>query len=111
MATLRLDGFVSLAADEIEGTVVTRPFKLEGDKLMVNVDARDGTVSVEVLDEAGQPLSGFSAAEIVPATRLDELRWQPYWKKHTDLSTIRGKIVQLKFQLRDAKLYSFQIGG
>ena len=111
VATLRLDGFVSLAADEIEGTVVTRPFKLEGDKLMVNVDARDGTVSVEVLDEAGQPLSGFSAAEIVPATRLDELRWQPYWKKHTDLSTIRGKIVQLKFQLRDAKLYSFQIGG
>jgi hypothetical protein len=111
LATLRLDGFVGLSAGESEGTVVTKPFKLEGDKLLVNVDANGGEASVEVLDEAGQPLAGFSGDEVVPVTKRDELRWQLQWKKHTDLSTLRNKVVRLKFRLRDAKLYSFQIGG
>ena len=111
LATLRLDGFIGLSAGEHEGTIVTKPFKLEGDKLMINVDAHGGEVSVEVLDEAGQPLVGYSGDEVVPATKLDELRCQPHWKKHTDLSALRNKVVRLKFRLRDAKLYSFQIGG
>ncbi|MBC7816618.1 MAG: hypothetical protein IAG10_07000, partial [Planctomycetaceae bacterium] len=75
------------------------------------VDAHDGEASVDVLDEAGKPLAGFSGEEVVPATKLDELRWQPQWKKYADLSTLRNKVVRLKFRLRDAKLYSFQIGG
>ncbi|MBC7818202.1 MAG: hypothetical protein IAG10_15045 [Planctomycetaceae bacterium] len=111
LATLRLDGFVGLSAGENEGTVVTKPFKLEGNKLLVNVDAHAGEASVEVLDEAGQPLAGYSGDEVVPVTNLDDLRWQPQWKKHTDLSALRNKAVRLKFRLRDAKLYSFQIGG
>ena len=111
LATLRLDGFVGLSAGENEGTVVTKPFKLDGNKLLVNVDAHGGEVSVDVLDEAGQPLVGFSGEDGQPATKKDELRWQPQWKKHTDLSALRNKVVRLKFRLRDAKLYSFQIGG
>ncbi len=111
LATLRLDGFVGLSAGEHEGTVVTKPFKLEGDQLLVNVDAHGGEASVEVLDAIGQPMPGYSSKEVVPVTKLDELRWQPHWKKHTDLSALRNKVVRLKFRLRDAKLYSFQIGG
>ena len=111
LAMLRLDGFVGLAAGEIEGTVVTKPFKLEGNKLMVNVDARGGEVLVEVLDETGQPLPGFSGDEAVTATKLDELRWHPQWKKHTDLSALRSQTVRLRFRLRAAKIYSFQMSG
>lgn len=110
LATLRLDGFVSLSAGEAVGTVVTRPFKLEGDKLMINVDAHGGEVSIEVVDETGLPLPGFSGDEAATAKKVDELRWQPHWNQHTDLSTLRSRIVRLKFHLRDAKLYSFQVG-
>ena len=39
--------------------------------------------------------------------QLDELRWQPRWK--TDLSSIRGQFVRLRFHLRETQLYSFQI--
>jgi hypothetical protein len=60
LATLRLDGFVGLRAGETAGTIVTKPFRLEGQELMVNVDARDGQASVEVLDETGQPLPGYA---------------------------------------------------
>ena len=109
LATLRLDGFVGLNAGAIEGTVVTRPFMLDGNRLLVNVDAQDGEVRVDVLDEAGHPLAGFSGEDAVLATELDELRWQPQWKHHSDLSDLQGRILQLKFHLRNATLYSFQV--
>ncbi len=111
LAMLRLDGFVGLCAGVIEGTVVTKPFRLDGDELSVNVDAQDGEVRVEVLDETGQPLAGFGGDDAVSATELDALRWQPRWKQHKDVSGLRGRIVQLKFYLRGATLYSFQVGG
>lgn len=109
LATLRLDGFVSLSAGALAGTVVTKPLKLDGGELLVNVDARGGEVSVEVLDDSGRPLPGFSGDAVVSTPNVDELRWQPRWRGHTDLSTLRNRIVRLKFRLRDAKLYSFQI--
>lgn len=109
LATLRLDGFLGLSAGENAGTVVTKPFKLEGNALLVNVDAHRGQASLEVFDEFGQPLDGFCGEDVVPVTERDELRWHPRWKKHADLSALRNKVVRLKFRLRDAQLYSFQI--
>lgn len=109
LATLRLDGFVGLGAGEVEGIVVTKPFQLDGNRLFVNVDASEGEVWVEVLDGDGRPLAGFSGEEVVTGATLDELRWQPHWKKHADVAALRGRTVQLKFHLRGATLYSFQI--
>jgi len=68
-------------------------------------------VSVEVLDEAGRPLAGFSGEEVLSATKLNELRWQPRWKTRAGLSDLRNQLVRLKFHLRDATLYAFQIVG
>ena len=39
---------------------MTRPFVLEGDKLLVNVDALDGYMKVEVFEASGEPIAGFS---------------------------------------------------
>ncbi len=108
-ATLRLDGFVSLTAGERPGTVVTKPFTLEGDKLLVNVDASAGDVSIEILDEAGQPIPGYSGSDAFSGKRIDELRWQPRWKGHADLSGLKSQTVRLKFTLRNTRLYSFQM--
>ncbi len=111
LAKLRLDGFVALSAGEKVGTIETKPFRVEGDKLRVNVDARAGEVAVEVLDESGQPFPEFSGPDVLPQTNIDELQWQPQWKQHTDLSALKGQTVRLRFRLRNAKLYAFQIGS
>jgi hypothetical protein len=108
LATLRLDGFVALSAGDKEGVVMTRPFKLAGDGLLVNLDASQGEAAVEVLDENGQPLAGFTRDAAVPLLNRDELRWRPTWSG-ANLSALRNKTVQLKIRLRNAKLYSFQI--
>ncbi len=111
LATFRLDGFAYLEAQNQAGAVLTKPFQLEGSKLEVNVDATDGEVAVEVLDalQSGTAVPGFSHNEAQVVKAVDELRLQPRWKGHADLAVLRGKVVRLKFHLRNAKLYAFHI--
>ena len=99
LAKLRLDGFFYLQAKDAPGTVVTKPFKLEGAKLEVNVDAKSGSLQIELLDEKDKAISGLSSS----FKGSDELRLTPKW----DLSKLKGRTVKLKFTLRNAKLYAF----
>lgn len=109
LAVLRRDGFISLDSGEKPGTLVTKPFKLEGNKLLVNVDAGTGAVTVAILDQAGKPLAGYCGKEAASAQRIDDLRWQPRWQEHSDLSTLKNQTVRLQFTLRNAKLYAFRV--
>jgi hypothetical protein len=109
LATVPLDRFIGLRAGATEGTVVTRPFRLDGSRLIVNTDAHEGRVSVEVLTEAGEPIAGYSGSEAPVGVGIDEIRWRPRWRRSQDLSSHRGRVVRLRFHLRDAAVYSFQI--
>jgi hypothetical protein len=130
LATLRLDGFVCLAAKDPPGTVVTKPFLLEGGKLEVNLDTKEGSpreieraptssapvvgisrgeAMVEILNEAGKPIPGFTQQEAKPFKAADGLRLQPRWETRADLATLKGQVVRLKFHLKNARLYAFQI--
>ncbi len=40
---------------------------------------------------------------------LVKLRLKPAWKNDEDLSTLNGKVVRIRFRLRNALLYAFQI--
>jgi hypothetical protein len=109
LAVLRRDGFLSLDAGTKPGTLKTKPFKLEGSKLLVNVDAAEGAVTVEILNEAGQPLAGYSGNDAASVHGMDEVRWQPRWKDRADLSALKNRLVRLQFTLRKAKLYAFRV--
>ncbi len=98
LAKLPLDRFIGQAASAKEGIIITKPFTLEGDTLEVNVDAKSGWVKVELLDAAGDVISGKRT------THVDELRLTPKLK----LQKHKGKTVKLKFTLQNAKLYAFQ---
>ena len=108
LATLKLDRFIGRrASGQQTGSLVTRPFKLAGTKLQLNVSATAGRIRVEVLDAQRNPLPGFSGSDAPWQTAVDSLRWQPQWK--TDLAPLRGKLIRLRFQLENASLYAFQI--
>jgi hypothetical protein len=107
LATLRVDGFVSLAAGEEPGRVVTKPFKLEGEAVEVNVDAADGEIRIELLDGSGQPLAGYSGDAAATYRNVDELRLSPRWSK--PLAALEGRVVRLRFHLRRASLYAFRV--
>jgi hypothetical protein len=107
VATLPLDRFVCLAARDQPGLIVTKPFALEGKRLELNIDAKAGDIQVELLDANDKPLVGFSSSPV--GKPVDQLRFQPKWSSQPDLSSLLGKVVRLRFRLRNAKLYAFQI--
>jgi hypothetical protein len=108
LATLRLDGFASMTAGETEGTLVTKPFVVEGTRLEINADASAGEAAIEVLDARGRPIPGYEARHC-RGIRGDGLRLSVAWDSHHEFARLRGKVVRLRFVLRRARLYSFQV--
>jgi len=105
LATLRLDGFVSLDADESGGTVTTRPLRLDGSELHVNANASRGEIRVEVLDASGDALEGFSTdvAKPLQGDKVDHtVAWQSANAPWPDKTPVR-----LRFHMKSARLYSF----
>lgn len=107
VATLRRDGFAGLVADG-RGTVVTRPVVFSGSHFFVNADARFGKVTVEVLDDAGAPVPGYSAADCRAIVREDSTKHAITWKGG-NLARFAGKPVRFRFVQRVATLYAFWV--
>jgi hypothetical protein len=104
LARLRLDGFVSLDAGKETGLLITKTLELSG-SLIVNADVR-GELRVEILDEQGQPVPGFSAKECDPI-RSDSIRHVVSWNGKSNLIALTSKPVKLRFIMHDGSLFSF----
>ena len=103
-ASWRLDGFVSLDADD--GVVETVPLRLPDGRLEVNVDASGGSLAVDVLSPDGQVQPGFSAETCTPI-RGDHVRHSVRWGDR-GLNQAEQPC-RLRFRLKGAKLYSFRL--
>ncbi|MCE9534769.1 MAG: glycosyl hydrolase family 32, partial [Planctomycetes bacterium] len=108
LAILRRDGFVSLEADEKEGTITTRPITFTGKKLFVNLAAKAGELRVEILDEKNQVIAPFTRADCV-AVSGDSTKQAVAWKATDDLSSLKGKTVRFRFHLKNGKLFAFWV--
>jgi hypothetical protein len=107
VATLRLDGFVSADADYEGSELTTRKLRFDGSRLEVNLDTGGGgSLRVEILDEAGTPLPGYTRDD---ATLLcgNSVRMPVTWGDREDVAALAGKPIRLRFLMRDCKLYAF----
>ena len=60
LATMRLDGFVSVEAEGfMEGVLVTRPHHWHAKEVRVNVHSLHGGLKVQLQDEMGHAFAGF----------------------------------------------------
>ena len=108
LARLRLDGFASMTAGEREGTLTTRPLHFEGGSaLRLNADARGGALRVEALTLYGEPVAGFTRDQC-RVIEGDSQNHQVLWSGGGKLGEI-AQPVRLRFSMRRAKLYSFQV--
>lgn len=106
--TYRVDGFVSVHAEKRGGTLLTKPLTFDGNKLIANfATGSGGQVRVTLTDADGKPLPGFSAAQCRPLVG-DEIAGVVQWTGGGDLSKLAGKVIRLRFDLKDADLYSLQ---
>ena len=106
--SLRTDGFVSASASYRGGELLTKPFTVSGRTLELNfVTSAAGGIRVEILDENGKAFPGFALSDC-PEMIGDEIERHATWKDGPDVSKLAGKVIQLRFALKDADLYSLK---
>ena len=64
---------------------------------------------MEVLDENGNPIPGYTKKECVAWKKVNSTKQAVIWKDAKDLSALSGKTIRLKFYVTNGDLYSFWI--
>jgi hypothetical protein len=110
-ATLRRDGFACWEAGSEGGTITTRLLPLKwATRPSLNVDATNGEVRVEILQENGEPLEGCSAAQCTPVSG-DHIRHVVEWPGRRGSFVRHTGPVRFRFHLKNAKLYAAKLPG
>jgi hypothetical protein len=103
----RLDGFVSVDAPYEGGEFTTVPVTFEGNELHLNVfTSLAGMAKVELLSD-GTPVTGYTLEEADPIVG-NRIEQTVSWKGNPDVSTLAGGPIQLRFVMKEAKLYALQ---
>lgn len=104
LARLRRDGFASMDAEAKEGVLTTRPVLFKGTNLFANVDAPNGSLAVELLDEKEDKVLARSRSVSGDKTKL-----AIPWEKGFSLASFAGKPVRFRFHLTHGRLYAFWV--
>jgi len=100
--TLRIDGFACYKAKYRGGKVVTKPFIFEGDELRINFStSAKGSIYITIRDEDGNEAK---TCELFGDKIDRRVRFEG-----AELSAFAGKPVTLEFEMKDARLYAFEI--
>ena len=108
LAILRRDGFVSMRAFDIEGTLTTRPVKFSGRHCFINADVKEGELRAEILDSDYKVIQPFSRANCT-LFRGDSTLEAIHWKGADDLAALAGRPVRFRFYLTQGDLYAFWV--
>ncbi len=110
LATLRRNGFASVDADEAGGTLKTRLVTFKGRYPFVNVEAPQGELRAEILDEQDRAIAPFTKENCVPV-KTDSTMAPLHWNGAGDLGALAGKNVRFQFHLRNGRLHSFWVSS
>ena len=118
LATMPEDRWLGLLAGPDQGTIVTKPIIFKGSRLMVDIEAStpqsipgpelgfdECEVRLALIDQSGGRIEGFTSDR---STRLLRSGRQEVSWAGADLRQLEGKSVRIRFEIRNAALYSFQ---
>jgi hypothetical protein len=84
---------------------VTRPVVWDGGQLCVSADAAGGSVRVAIV---GEDRLGLDRCVPITANVTDS---RVHWRNGARPERMRGRKVQLQFEVRDATVYAFSFVG
>jgi hypothetical protein len=106
--SMRTDGFVSVNASYGGGQLLTKPFLFSGSKLEINFEtSAAGGLRVQIESDDGKSFAGYTLDDCREMIG-DEIERVVAWSGGTDVSKLAGKAVRLRFELKDADLYSLK---
>ncbi|MBP1991059.1 hypothetical protein [Paenibacillus eucommiae] len=103
--------FGSIYADYAGGNVLTKPFTMEGERLVLNYSTSGaGSIQIQLEDDTGQPWNGFTFADF-GSLYGDELDYEVEWKSGRSVAELSGIPIRLRIELKDADLYALQFAS
>jgi hypothetical protein len=106
LVKIKQDRYVARQAGDQRGTITTPLVTFSAEKMTANVDAKNGEVRVQVLDDSGKPIPGFTFEDCKPLS-VDSVNAPVEWKQ--PLTTLQGRPIKLEFSLKNAQLFAFDI--
>ena len=106
--SIRIDGFASVSAPYSGGEMITKPFNISGDNLVLNMStSAAGYIKVEVLDVHRKIIEGF---ELENSEELigNEIEKTVMWKENPELKKLNERPIRLRFVMKDADLFSIR---
>ena len=106
LVRMKQDRYVARTASGDIGELVTPPLLLNARTLLVNANAEGGRLRVELRDENGAPIQGFTRDDstIIAGDKVDH---PITWGK--PVSALRDRPVRLAFLLENASLFAFYL--
>jgi hypothetical protein len=100
--TIRQDGFFSWFGPYKGADVLTKEIEISGDAMVVNfATSSAGSLRVAICDENGKTIDGYES-NVLFGDKVDRPVRFP-----KSLAALSGKKVRLRFEMKDAHLYSF----
>lgn len=104
---IRLDGFCSLDAADIEGSAITKSLRIDGNNLFVNYKSNgNGYLKIQILDSTGVVIPGFESKDCITMTG-DKISDKVLWS-NAKFSELKGRSIKIQFILKNTKLFSFE---
>ena len=112
LAVGRRGGYVCLQAQgDSDGVMMSKPFRLRGDQLLINAQTDEGGwVKAEFLNPYGQIIKTLDLAESCDAFTGDSTAHQMTWRGNGSLSRILGETARLRLRFRNAEVFGFRFG-
>ena len=104
LATLRPDGFAGYEqrSKDASAFVTTKPLLVTGRQLTLSADVGEGGfIEIRIINDIGE---GIGEAKPVRQTVTDT---KVQWESRVTIRDHKGKTIRLRFELKNAKLYSF----
>ena len=103
IAKWRMDGFASMDGT---GSLTTKPLLFDGNMLELNANAAGGSICVELQDENGNPIPGYTKADC-DMISADNVHHTVSWNGKTDVSKLSGTPVKVCIYTENSEIYSF----
>ncbi len=106
---LRRDGFVSVKSDHRGGEFTTPRLRFKGRRLALNINtSATGIARVACLDAAGKPIPGYTLEDCDIIHTANEINRIVKWKGRSNVGSLAGEPIRLRFVMQNADLYAFQ---
>lgn len=101
--TIRKDGMVALKAGADYEKIVTKPFILRGNKLVINFASSGfGGLFIKLLDRNGSIIEGYESCEHYGNSTKRMIAFEK------PLGALYGETVSMEITMRDCEIYSFK---